>query len=349
MLKLSSPRRDIGAATVGTTVVFGGGCEDNGEYSCNNPTDAVDIFHVNGGAVPQSNTTYHLSGPRGWASTCAIDGKVAFLGGGKSESGAHSTVLDLLDPFSGQLMTNASALVIGRWGTTCVESEAGVVFAGGKEMGSFGQAMSKEVLVLKSGSSPVLSLGGDYGWSLSVAREATASAGLKGWGVIFGGGWITVPIPRTTAVVDTFELSSGKSYSWKFTGATTDKTTYWIGGAAYDDSRAFLADATHLYAITRDVFAGKSPPVASPLPAGVTGIPAARMARNGVKVGPAVCFYSAGSQSLLACYNVEKDIWTTHECSAMHEAGAMAAVNMTVLVAGGQTLQGAPVDSIDVF
>jgi len=163
--------------------------------------------------------------------------------------------------------------------------------------------MASEVLVLNGNTVPVLHVGGGYGWALSVAREAAASASLGDWGVLFAGGWITVPKPCATAVVDAYNMVTGKSHAWNLEGPVSDET-YWIGGASYDNETAFLADSTHMYKVTPAVFAGEAQAEATPLPETVSGIPAARMARNGVRVGSSVCFYSAGTTSLLACYNV---------------------------------------------
>lgn len=351
---LSVARRDIGGAAAGGKVIFAGGCTGGfSVYTCEKPSAVIDILTVedsDSNAFQIKSASAALSTPRGWPSTCAVGNKVAFLGGGVSGSRPHSRVLDVFDTVSNEMQTNSTALDAGRWGMTCVVAANALYFAGGKEISFWGKPSMTDEL-LKLSSVPETQAGGlRLSGNLSVARESTGGVALGSKRILFAGGWISAPMPGgPSAVVDAFDLASGKSYTWELP-QKPGPNTYWIGAAPWSEELVFLADATMLYYVTVAVFNGTEAPkqVALPTEAAGGGIPLARMAQNGVRVGGAVCFYSA-SPSALVCYELESETWATHPCSAEHTAGAIVAIRNTVYVAGGVDAKGNPVATIDIF
>ena len=125
---------------------------------------------------------------------------------------------------------------------------------------------------------------------------------------------------------------------------------YWFGAASWNDTVSYLLDNKTLYAIdSDDVLTGAAPPTKIAVPYDSSGVPAARMAQNGARVeGVGICFYSADPSSLV-CYSPEHDKFGQFPCSVTHVAGAIAAVNRTVFVAGGADVSGNATAVVEVF
>ena len=99
---------------------------------------------------------------------------------------------------------------------------------------------------------------------------------------------------------------------------------------------------------SEDVFHGKAPPAKVAIPF-ESGVPAARMGQNGVRVeGIGVCFYSA-VPSAIVCYAPESGTFDSFPCSDTHIEGAIAASGSTVFVAGGAGTDGHATAVVDVF
>eukprot|EP00729_Bicosta_minor_P010905 gene10905-30944_t len=356
--------RDLGgAATASGIIVFGGGCVGGSSvFTCEEPSGNIDLFQ-NGAPVASSSV---LTYARGWPATCAAGEKVAFLGGGTSGSRAHKPVLDVLDLSNLQEPTvrgNATAMDAGRWGTSCTlyrpnnptqANRGQLIFGGGKIVTRWGGfKMTDEVLILDE-SMPIdgLTLAS---YKLSVARESTGAVSMPGLGIMFAGGWISAHEPGTpSGLVDTFTFGSSTADRWSSWNMQPPKPNqYWVGVSQWNETTMFVADSTTLYIVSADTFAADARPVEVPLPAAVAsaqGIPSARLAQNGVKVGDTmVCFYSAAPNGLV-CYAPATGAFSMHPCTAGHTAGAIASANSTVYVAGGVASDGTTLtDVIDVF
>jgi hypothetical protein len=263
-LTLSSARRDLGAAVANGAVVFGGGCTNwLSKFTCQGASKAVDVFQETAGkGWKLINSSATLSEARGWPSTCAIGDTVAFLGGGRTNSEPHSQTLDLFDVVTGTMRSNHSALDEGRWGTACVTSPQGVFFAGGKEVNGTEASwkMTAEVLSLPGGTPALDGLQkAPGGWELSIPREAASAVAMGSFGVLFAGGWVSVPMPgRPVARVDTWELQSGHRHTWDLP-AEMEPKEYWIGGAPWDEHTLFLADSRYLYKVLEPPLAPSTP------------------------------------------------------------------------------------------
>ena len=355
VLQLSQARRAVSAAaTASGTVIFAGGCLSGRELTCNPPavSDVVDVIP----AVGPAPAPLKLSTARGWTTACALGESIALLGGGQASSRAHSRALDIVDMVSKTVTSNATALDRGRWGTACITTADAIYFAGGKEISAFGKpGMTDEVLVLPG---PTLSAGNLAAapWKLGRARESVGAMPVFGGaGIVWAGGWDSLAHPAgAVAMVDAFQLDPPPGgpgrFQWNLGPQPDD--SFWVGAAPWNDTLAFLADATLLYTITPAVFQGIAPPVTSPLPRAIAathGITTARMGGNGVRVaGVGVCFY-ATAPSALVCYSPATEEWTTTPCSTGHVAGAMVAANRTVYVGGGLGTPDTVTKVIDVF
>lgn len=368
VLHLSSAKRDLGgAATASGVIAFGGGCV-GGEsvFSCEKPSGNIDLFQ-NGAVLAHApraglgaggGTNATLTYARGWPATCAFGEKVAFLGGGTSGSHAHKPVLDVLDLTNLRqpiVRGNATAMDAGRWGTSCTSYRGQLIFGGGKIVTKWGGfKMTDEVLALRP-SMPIDGLT-VASYKLSVARESTGAVTMPGLGVMFAGGWISQHEPGTpSGLVDTFAFGSNttavKLSSWNM--ETPQPNQYWVGVSQWNETTTFIADSTTLYIVTADMFEGKAHPTEVPLPgkvAAARGIPSARLAQNGVKVGnELVCFYTTTPNGLV-CYAPATGAFSMHPCTAGHTAGAITGANSTVYVAGGVGIDGTTLtDVIDVF
>jgi hypothetical protein len=134
--KLSSARRDIGAASVGGRAVFAGGCNRTGDYAtqfvCTTGTSPnVDVFSAEG--VLES--TVVLGEPRGWI--CAAPSgtsAVVLAGGGTSGVEPHSRAADVLDLDTLEIRSYPEALSVGRWGLGCAAAGGRTYFTGGKRV-----------------------------------------------------------------------------------------------------------------------------------------------------------------------------------------------------------------------
>lgn len=251
----------------------------------------------------------------------------------------------------------------GRWGTSCTlyrpnnptqANRGQLIFGGGKIVTRWGGfKMTDEVLILDE-SMPIdgLTLAS---YKLSVARESTGAVSMPGLGIMFAGGWISAHEPGTpSGLVDTFTFGSSTADRWSSWNMQPPKPNqYWVGVSQWNETTMFVADSTTLYIVRADTFAADARPVEVPLPAAVAsaqGIPSARLAQNGVKVGDTmVCFYSAAPNGLV-CYAPATGAFSMHPCTAGHTAGAIASANSTVYVAGGVASDGTTLtDVIDVF
>ena len=312
----------------------------------------IDVIPAVGPAEP---TPLKLSAARGWPTVCALGESVAVLGGGQGGPGPHSRALDIVDMISKTVTANPTAMDLGRWGAGCITAPDAVYFAGGKVISLAGQpAMTDEVLVLPG---PTLTVDGlaPAPWKLGRARESVgAMPAFGGAGLVWAGGWDSLRGAGPVAMVDAFRLhappGTPERFQWNLAPPTKD--SYWVGAAPWNESLAYLADATLLYTVTPAVFKGTAQPVRTPLPPAIAaahGITVARMGGNGVRVaGVGVCFYSA-TPSVLACYSPMTAEWSINPCSAGHTAGAMVAANSTVYVGGGLDTPDAVTAAVDVF
>ena len=372
-LQLSQARSDFAAASAGGAAVFGGGCSKGSSQGgktgggCNGVSAVIDIFRPSGSSAGawEASAPAALSVARGWAAVCSFGPQsytVAFLGGGGATEASFSTVLDLLSVRTGAVRSNHTALPAGRWGTACAASAARLTFAGGKKWSSTVPIMMRdEVYALDAGEAgtpppaTALTLVG----RLSEPREDCGAVSYGATGSLFAGGWVSNTEPgNPSVVVDAFDTAApggaGTARSvWPRGLERPGPTQEWIGAVAYNDSLVYLADASTLYEVgSVDVFTGKAPPVTRPLPpelASAAGIPAARVQQNGVRIPGAVCFYASTPSSVLACFSPATASWQMLRCSATHLAGAMTAVDGTVLIGGGYDKHGKLTSVVDVF
>jgi hypothetical protein len=360
---LSTAKRDLGGTvTASGVVVFGGGCT-GGEsvFTCEEASDVIDLFNAGSKLAISTSALPSLTYARGWPATCAYGEFVAFLGGGTSGSRPHKPVLDVLDLTDRSapvVQGNTSALDAGRWGTSCVAFGKNVYFAGGKEVTFLGQyKMTDEVLVLPSNDAQSLSVDGlvKADFKLSVARESTGAVMIPNLGFMIAGGWISQKLPGTpSAVVDSFALGSAtglQTTTWNLKNPSANQ--YWVGVCTWNETMAFVADSTVLYIVTPDVFSGKADPLEVPLPtevASASGIPAARIPQNGVKVADSLaCFYTTTPNGLV-CYEPDSGTFSMHPCSSHHTAGAITGTSHTVYIAGGVGPDGKSLtDVVDVL
>jgi hypothetical protein len=133
-VKLSSPRRNVGATSVGGRAVFAGGCNTTGTdpttaFICDSADPAVDVFGENGELLRK----VLLNEPRGWICAAPLgDSSVVLAGGGTSGVLPHSTRADVLDLNTGALQSYPHALAVGRWGIGCATVGQRSYFTGAK-------------------------------------------------------------------------------------------------------------------------------------------------------------------------------------------------------------------------
>lgn len=344
--RLSSGRRDLGAASAGGKVYFAGGCADVGSaYVCDEPTAIVDIFTLDGKA---GNST--LSEARGWPAGCASGFKVVFAGGGTGGKVSHSAVADVFDVSTGEAKSWSSALSEGRWGLACATVNGAIHFAGGKVvLSSGGFHMSDAVDTFENDSWSVSS------FHLSQPRESMGAASGHG-SLVFAGGWVTSTFGA--GPVDTVDVISLSNEASKVAVSKLGSKAYWPGAAAASNGDIYVVGNKELSRFDGSTW------TSSPLPADLIGsaatledggaVPAAHVPQNGVAVGDYLCFYGWQSKKLSAvyCYDTAKATWTgAMNCDAVHRGGAIAALGSQVLVAGGYDPdnQNNPTDVVDIF
>ena len=361
-LELSQARSDLGAAVADGAAVFAGGCSagstGGGKLGggCKDPSDVVDILRPSADNSTAAEdrlwaadeaVTASLSKARGWPAVCSFGPAgewVAVLGGGDPNP---NSALDLISIKTGLMLTNASAMPSGRWGTSCAAAQDGsqVAFGGGKHY-YVHPPMADEVYVTgppdPNGNPfwrPSLTLAGKF----SEPREDCGAVGYGAKGALFAGGWVSNTEPGNPSIsVDAFNLDlvAGPTHSaWKPGLAKPSPQQEWVGAVAWNATTVFLADATTLYEVnSADAFSGAAPALRRPLPAAVAasaGIPAARIQQNGVRIPGAVCFYASAPKSVLLCWSPLTSEWQTLPCTETHVAGAIAVADNVVFVGGG--------------
>ncbi len=298
-VKLSSPRRNVGAIGVGGRAVFAGGCNVSGtgsntQFICDSADPAVDIFDEQG----ELQRTVFLSEPRGWiCATSAGEKSVVLAGGGTFGDKPHSRRADVLDLDTGDVQSYPDALTVGRWGIGCTTVGNRSYFTGGKvTISGYNNAWMTEIVdafELDAASST------NGSWmmapfNLSVPRESTSAVAVDG-GLIVAGGWAkTNGKYQGNDAVDIF--------SDPHTGTTSEtytlKNDAYAVGVATVNSTAFVVGNEQLYRFGKRAEAA----LPIPLPPVMVGVydggadsggivPDAHVQQNGVAVGKWVCFW----------------------------------------------------------
>jgi hypothetical protein len=375
-LQLSQARSDLGAAVADGAAVFAGGCSAGSTGGgtlgggCKDPSDVVDILRPSNATTSEGDrlwaaeaVTASLSKARGWPAVCSFGPAqewLAVLGGGDPNP---NTALDLISIKNGFMLTNASAMPSGRWGTSCAAAQDGsqVAFGGGKHY-YVHPPMADEVYVTgppnPNGNPfwrPSLTLAGKF----SEPREDCGAVGYGPKGALFAGGWVSNTEPGNPSIsVDAFnlDLAAGPPThsAWKPGLAKPSAQQEWVGAVAWNETTVFLADSTTLYEVnSADIFSGVEQALRRPLPAAVAasaGIPSARIQQNGVRIPGAVCFYASAPKSVLLCWSPLTSEWQTLPCTETHVAGAIAVADNVVFVGGGFGVDQKTVHAtVDVF
>ena len=372
-LELSQARSDLGAAVADGAAIFAGGCSagstGGGKLGggCKDPSGVVDILRPSatspGLSWEAESSTTQLSAARGWPAVCSFGPAqewIAVLGGGDPSPNA---ALDLISIKTGFILSNASSMPSGRWGTSCAAAQDGsqVVFGGGKHY-AVRPPMADEVYVTgppnPNGNPfwrPSLTLAG----KLSEPREDCGAVGYGSTGALFAGGWVSNTEPGNPSIaVDAFNFdgaSGSPTHSaWKPGLTKPSAQQEWVGAVAWNETTVFLADSTTLYEVnSADTFSGTEQALRHPLPpavAAAAGIPSARIQQNGVRIPGAVCFYASAPNSVLLCWSPLTSEWQTLPCTETHVAGAIAVADNVVFVGGGfGTDQQTVHATVDVF
>ena len=183
---LDPPRRELGAASVGPLLFFGGGLTDTG-----NASDAVDVFDLSkGGAKVGSGlklaAARAFDGGQNQATVCR--GKI-YLAGGAYANGSKSAIVDVFDSASLRFDTHLTLSAGRSFLAVAALEAAGLVFFGGGELAE-DEAHPKNSKdsstvdiwsVEKSAWLPVA--------QLSVGRKKLAATTLHDHTVLFGGGF----------------------------------------------------------------------------------------------------------------------------------------------------------------
>ena len=359
-LELSQARSDLGAAVADGAAVFAGGCSagstGGGKLGggCKDPSDIVDILRPSATSTSEGlswtidSATTQLSAARGWPAVCSFGPAqewIAVLGGGDPNP---NSALDLISIKNGFILSNASAMPSGRWGTSCAAAQDGsqVVFGGGKHY-AVRPPMADEVYVTgppnPNGNPfwrPSLTLAG----KLSEPREDCGAVGYGSNGALFAGGWVSNTEPGNPSItVDAFNFDavpgSPTHSAWQPGLARPSAQQEWVGAVSWNETTVFLADSTTLYEVNSpDTFSGVKQALRRPLPPAVAasaGIPSARIQQNGVRIPGAVCFYASAPKSVLLCWSPLTSEWQTLPCTQTHVAGAIAVADNVVFVGGG--------------
>jgi hypothetical protein len=182
---LSQPRNNMGAASFGTRVYFGGGETELGNSA------VVEIYEAETGTWDSPD---NLSVGRSTLSATALDSLVFFAGGFEYATGAASSVVDILDTRTGQW--SVAQLSIPRFAISAVSNNHEVLFAGGLLYDLTG-FYDVDIFNTQTGTWYT-----DY---LSEARGAMAAA-VVGDKAIFAGGLL--PGADVTNIVDIYNFTT---------------------------------------------------------------------------------------------------------------------------------------------
>lgn len=349
--KLTSARRDMGAAVAGNLAIFAGGCSQRAssslpaEYDCGVASSVVEAVDATGTVVH----TAALGAPRAWPAACSPDNAtVVFAGGGVSGAVPHSTLGDAVTLSASGLTVKSSsaALALPRWGIATAAVGGTCYFGGGKvTISGYQNAYTTAAVDTYSTSA---------GWrpapfNLSVGRESATAVGIANTTLAMLVGWEKKDNNyQGCPAVDVFTRLTTPGGGALPVGV--QPAEYDIGAAAVADY-AYLVDSKKLYKISS---AGVITTVAS-LPFWMEGaIPGAKVATNGVTIGSTVCFFGVllpeDKTGSLHCFDGIQ--WSSKAGTVGHMAGAMVAIGNKVLVAGGfnpADSSAKPTDVIDVF
>ena len=299
VVKLSSPRRNVGAIGVGDRAVFAGGCNISGsggntQFICDSADPAVDIFDEQG----ELRRTVFLSEPRGWiCAATAGEHSVVLAGGGTFGDKPHSRRADVLDLETGDVQSYPDALTVGRWGIGCATVGNRSYFTGGKvTISGYNNAWMTEIVdtfELDDSSST----NGSWAmapYNLSTPRESTTAVAVSG-ALIVAGGWKkengkyqgddTVDVfsdPQTGTTSETYTL---KNDAYAVGAATVNSTAFVVGNAQLYrfGERAEAATPIPLPPVMVGVYDGGADS------GGI--VPDAHVQQNGVAVGKWACFW----------------------------------------------------------